>query len=148
MQEKPVPGEGPYLTMAVLCEKVLREQDGVLSVIRIIDRLTHTVIGSSLPDTLPPFDHQLVAALSFKSGQARGRAIVRVVIEQPSGMRLPQEIVQHVHFEGAERGINVLADLSLRLSQEGLYWFDVFLDDRLFTRIPLRVVYQPTPVGQ
>lgn len=28
---------GPFVAMAVLCERVLREQDGVMSVIRIVD---------------------------------------------------------------------------------------------------------------
>jgi hypothetical protein len=32
---------GPYLNAALLCEKVLQERDGVLSIIRIIDRAQH-----------------------------------------------------------------------------------------------------------
>ena len=36
----PKPRPGPYVCMALLCEKVLNEQDGVLSVIRVIDRIT------------------------------------------------------------------------------------------------------------
>ena len=35
-----------YLQMAVFCEKVLREADGVLSVIRIVDRFT---VGGATP---------------------------------------------------------------------------------------------------
>jgi hypothetical protein len=30
--------KGPYLAIAVICEKALHEQDGVISLIRIIDR--------------------------------------------------------------------------------------------------------------
>jgi hypothetical protein len=39
------------------------------------------------------------------------------------------------------------------VTEEGTYWFDVLfspgsgLEDRLLTRIPLRVVYQPQPRG-
>ena len=37
---------GPYITMATFCEKVLQEADGVLSVIRIIERVAlHNVIS-------------------------------------------------------------------------------------------------------
>ena len=39
--------QGPYLSAALLCEKVLEEKDGVKSAIRIIDRVTRTVTGPS-----------------------------------------------------------------------------------------------------
>src|SRR5258707_12307085 len=34
------PSNGPYLSYAVVCEKMLREADNVVSLIRIIDRVT------------------------------------------------------------------------------------------------------------
>lgn len=37
---------GPYLNAALICEKMLREADGVLSPIRIIDRYTLNVVTS------------------------------------------------------------------------------------------------------
>lgn len=40
---------GPYLQAALLCERVMEEKDGVLSVIRIIDRLIHTALGPAGP---------------------------------------------------------------------------------------------------
>lgn len=41
---------GPFLSAALLCEKVLVEQDGIKSAIRIIDRVTHAVLGPTLCD--------------------------------------------------------------------------------------------------
>jgi hypothetical protein len=32
-------GDGPFLQTAVICEKVLQEQDGAVSAIRLIDRV-------------------------------------------------------------------------------------------------------------
>jgi hypothetical protein len=36
--------------MALICERVLQESDGGLSIIRVIDRFTHTITGV---DALP-----------------------------------------------------------------------------------------------
>ncbi len=40
---------GPYLIAALLCEKVLQEKDGIISVIRMIDRITLTVNALDAP---------------------------------------------------------------------------------------------------
>lgn len=66
-----IPEDGPYLTAALLCEKVLQEKDETVSVIRMLDRITLTVPASLSPETLPPLPLNLMLFLSFKSGSAR-----------------------------------------------------------------------------
>lgn len=146
--------QGPYLQMAVFCERVLREQDGVLSVIRVIDRLTHTIVGTQLPDPPPPVSYAMWLALSFKSGSARGRQTLKLVQEQPSGLR-KDVLEQSIMMEGEDRGANLVAQVKTRFEQEGVYWFDVFLNDQLVTRMPFRLTYNlvrrappPTPPGE
>ena len=78
---------GPYLLVACLCEKVLKEADGVPSVIRIIDRINHGVIGPEPPSDMPPFDYQLMLYINFKSGSARGPMKLEIRRESPSGER-------------------------------------------------------------
>jgi len=137
--------------MAVICERVLREQDGVLSVIRVIDRVTHTIVGTQLPEPLPAVSYTLWLALAFKSGNARGRQTLKIVQEQPSGLR--SDLFEHsLMFEGEERGANFLAQVQAKFEQEGVYWFDVFLNDQFMTRMPFRLSYNlvrratpPTP---
>jgi hypothetical protein len=34
---------GPYLVTAVLCERAIQENDGVLSLIRMVDKITNTI---------------------------------------------------------------------------------------------------------
>lgn len=63
---------GPYLAMALLCEKVLREADGVLSLIRIVDRITVSFSGPDAPVQMPPAPVNLTLVVGFKSGFARG----------------------------------------------------------------------------
>jgi len=76
---------GPYLELAVLCERVLEERDGVLSLVRLVDRLEVTVpgpAGAAGPAALAPV--QLFAVVGFKSGQARGRHQLRLTLERPA----------------------------------------------------------------
>lgn len=138
------PPTGPYLAAAVLCEKVLHEQDGVISLIRVVDRVIQTAVGPEAPDDMPPMPVNLQAVIVVKSGDARGRYPIRLSVESPSGLDTGQEAVLHVLLEGEDRGVNVVANFGFIATQEGLYWIDVRFgeQDLLLTRIPLRVVYQ------
>ncbi len=132
---------GPYLNAALLCEKLLQEKDGVISAIRLVDRITLTASASSSPKTLPPLPVSLYALISFKSGSARGRHTVKWVTETPSGIRLPEQLMS-VHFDGDDQGANLVLNINMVVDQEGVYWFDIILEDQLITRIPLRILYQ------
>ncbi len=132
---------GPFLSAALLCEKVLHEKDEVISIIRIVDRVAFTVPASHSPETLPPMPINLHALISFKSGGARGRHTVKLIIETPSGIRLPEQLMSAL-FEGEDRGVNLILNINMIVDQEGVYWFDVLLEDQLLTRIPLRILYQ------
>lgn len=132
---------GPYLTAAVLCERVLQEKDDVISIIRMIDRLTVIVNAAGSPETMPPAAVNLTALIALKSGSARGRMTVKWRTETPSGLKLPDQLFP-VFFEGEDRGANLVINLNMIAEQEGLYWFDVLLDEQPLTRIPLRILYQ------
>jgi len=51
------------------------------------------------------------------------------------------ELTVTVHFEGEEKGHNVITRMALTFEHEGLYWFKVYLGEELLTAIPLRVRY-------
>jgi hypothetical protein len=136
-------GDGPYLTAAVICERVLQEQDGVVSAIRIIDRVFFVAGPDGQP--LNP-QHPVTFLIQFKSGAARGRFTVKVDREKPSGEQGPV-FEAPVFFEGEERGVNLVVNAAFEPDQEGLYWFGVIFEDQCVTRIPLRAIYQPLPVA-
>ena len=145
-QATSAPPTGPFLTAALICERVLQEKDGVLSVIRIIDQLTHTIVARSMPEELPKVPFDLVFLISFKSGRARGRQIVSLGIEDPSGTK--KELFAHsIQLEGEHRGANWVVQANVTFSMEGLYWFEVFLEGQLVTRMPLKLVYQLVSPG-
>lgn len=134
---------GPFVQVAALCESVIEDTTGVLSLIRIVDRLTHTQVGHDVPDQMPPLPVNLSLVVTLKSGDARGRHSLVIRPEAPSGERLP-EMSAPVLLEGEDRGVNFVGQLGLQLDQEGLYWFDILLNgDQMLTRVPLRLVYQP-----
>jgi hypothetical protein len=144
------PGDtGPHLQVAVLCESVIEDKQGVLSLIRVVDQITQTAVGPDVPDEMPAFTLEaLTMVISLKADQARGRYTVKIRPEAPGGVQLPA-MQMPIQLDGGERGINLISRLNFLVEQEGIYWFDILFspkkgeEDRLLTRIPLRVIYQP-----
>lgn len=146
MEERTVdpPASGPYIQIAAFCETVLTEQNGVHSLIRVVDRITASM--GLLPEGMPPPAHLLTAVISLKSGQARGSHDITLRAEAPSGLKLP-DLTVSVLFEGEDRGVTVNVPVAMPTDVEGLYWFDVLVDGRLMSRMPLRVVHQRQSLG-
>ena len=135
---------GPHVVTAAICDRVLQEQDGVLSLIRVIDRLTVSASGGpDLPSELPEGQITVNFAVMLRSGDARGRHPVSIAVETPDGRTLPPQSLD-VMFEGEDRGTNLLMQISVP-GMEGVYWFTVSVNDRELTRSPLRVIYQRMP---
>ena len=141
---------GPYLNMAFICERVLQERDGVISAIRIIDRLTHAIPGGDV-DVMAPFPYQFTLLLGFKSGEALGNYQISIQPIRPEGNEKMAAAVYTVNFETpADRGVGICANMQIQFDVPGLWWFDVYLTElsglkliRRVTRIPLRIVYLP-----
>lgn len=140
-------GSGPYLTAALLCERVIEDREGVLTAVRIVDRVIQTATGTGTPDTMPPAPVNLTLLIALKSGEARGRHDLQIQIENPSGLRTPLAQAFSILLEGGDRGANLIVNLNFTALQEGLYWFDVYLDGVRITRVPLRLVYQRQETG-
>ena len=137
---------GPWLALAVICERVIEDKEGKLHLIGILDRLVYTASGESAPEKMPPTAVQVTAVISLKSGFAKGRYTVGLRPVNPSGVQAPTLTVP-VLLEGDDRGANVILGVNAQLSEEGLYWFDVLLEQRVVSRIPLRVLYQHASYG-
>jgi uncharacterized protein DUF6941 len=133
--------QGPFLAAALLCESVLQEKDGRLSIIRVINRITQQAVGADTSEKMPAITIRLTALISFRAGFARGSYNVKLRPITPSGKRLP-EVSLPILLEGEDRGHNLILPVMFQAAEEGLYWFDVLLAERLITRIPLRLLYQ------
>lgn len=71
--------EGPYVQVATFCETTIEGKDGVLSLVRLIDTLTHQERGPNPPSEMPPVPWKMKLVLMLKSGCARGRHEIRVI---------------------------------------------------------------------
>jgi hypothetical protein len=137
---------GPYVQIAAFCERVLHETDGVVSLIRIVDVITHTEHGPKAPEEMPEVHFPLFLVITLKSGTARGRNEITIIPEQPSGETL-QPITLSVMMEGEGKGVNITSRIDLPYRIEGLYWFNVQFNGKIITRLPLEVRYSRMVTG-
>lgn len=138
--------DGPFLVAALLCERVLEEKDGVKSAIRIIDRVIHAVATPELQREMAPFRFPLALLISLKAGAARGSFELGIRLVKPSG-EASARTNQTVYFEGDEdRGVDVVANTVVEFEYAGIYWFEIYFDNKLITKIPLRIVYLPQQI--
>ena len=132
--------QGPYIQMAGICEQVIEDKTGVLSLIRIIDTITHTEARPDAPVEMPQITYPMKMVIMLKSGRARGRHELKIVPQLPSG-ETKAPLARSIQLEGEERGFNNILSMLFTFTMEGLYWFNVYLNDSLLTKIPLRIKY-------
>lgn len=142
---------GPHINAAVFCDSALIGNDGALSLIRIIDTVTQTTTGDDPPEQMPAFVMDTKLVISVKAGEARGRYKIKLRPEAPDGRHMRTEDYA-IQLEGGHSGVNLITDVHIRLELEGIYWFDILFvaapgNERLLTRVPLRVLYQPQKTG-
>jgi hypothetical protein len=139
MPEDPEEQIRPWVQVAAFVNVAMQEgpPGGWVSLIRISDRIF--VTGTT--DEMPPSTVQTTMVVMLKAGNMRGSAAVKIRPMTPSKKELPG-IEVPVLFEGEERGVNITVPVVMVVKEQGLYWFDVFVEGQLFTRIPLRVIYQ------
>lgn len=140
---------GPFLQMAVFCEKALQEKDGVMSAIRIVDRFTLTTPGEVSPEVMPTMNLGITLIIAFKSGDVKGKMELKVNPVSPSGQGMPG-FVGPLLFEGGDHGSSIVIQYGLSAKEEGIYWFDIVLNNKFVTKIPLRIIYAKAtiPSGQ
>lgn len=101
--------QGPYLQAALFCDQVIVGNDNVLSLIRIIDTLTHTERGPTAPTEMPEVSYRSKLVIMLKPGRARGRHEVKIQPVLPNGESLPP-FVTSVHFEAEANRIAPVAN--------------------------------------
>ncbi len=133
--------DGPYLVTAIICEKVLQEQDGVKSAIRIVDRITHSVAGPDVPEKMPTVGINFQLLIKMKSGKSPGKHHIKVTLVDPRKKELGS-VTQTINMEqGESRGMDILLPINMKIEQEGVFWFEIWCDDFLMTKTPLEIRY-------
>lgn len=134
---------GPFVAVAVLCQAVQRRDDGTMDVLGIVEGL--------MLDPLPPSDQDplglrpvavlpLRLLVSLRAGAARGTRRVDVVGHYPAGNAGPSTGMQ-VEFSDDRPAATLNVPVELEVHEPGTYRFDVLVDGRLITSVPLRVLF-------
>jgi hypothetical protein len=135
---------GPYLAAAFFCDQVVKGSDEALTPVRITDQI-HVAIAPNAPADFPSKENripvQMAALLSFKTGDFPGEHTVRILMESPSGDRSEAHLQKVQFSEPPHGGANLILQNTVRVYRGGLFWFNVYLDDRLMTRMPLHITY-------
>lgn len=135
------PEYGPYLNVALLCERVLEEKDGVNSVVRIIDQVNITAAGPGAPPQIVPGVVKFTILLIIKTGEMPGPCEIEIIVKKPDLTEVAK-MARTVNLESpAYRGMTLKIETELQVDQVGLWWFEIFIRGMRRTRIPLNVVY-------
>lgn len=129
----------PRLRIGALCERVLEEKDGALSLIRLIDRLIITAEGTDVPKELPPGQVPITALMSWVNGLGNYEAKIRV--EMPDGSSIESSTLPF-YLDSLDKVQNHIVRMVLPIKRAGVYWFNFLLGEEIKNRVPLRVIYQ------
>jgi|ERR1700693_745384 len=132
------PAPRPYVQVAAICQVALQEANNFLSIIRIIDRVP---LQGFTPEMQPQPLHNFMLAIVLKSGGMRMKCQITVKIETPTAQKATL-FESSALFEGEDRGIQIVAPVAYIAKEEGLYWFEISVEEDVLTKIPLRVMYQ------
>ena len=126
---------GPYVALAVLCQRIDVQPDGSADLIGIVDGLA--VDDPADPNT-PPLILNVRAVVALRGGSMRGAHQISLRGWFPSGAQglSADKIVQ---FTDARPAVTLNLPLELEITELGTYIFDVLVDDELLTAITLQV---------
>jgi hypothetical protein len=136
----------PFVSVATFCEKVLTEPDGVVSLIRIVDRVTQQPRPGVADAEFTPFPWEAWAMIILKAGEVRGSHDATFRLTDPDGEPMGELAHIPISFVRPTDGVQVRLEMPLLLSKTGVYWAAVGFDGEELTRFPLEVAFDPTPV--
>jgi hypothetical protein len=127
---------GPFVALAVLCQRMDRQADGSADIVGIVDGLN--LDSPFLDDQSEVPTVMLTALVSIRAGDVRGQHQLAIRGRYPTG-GLGPSISRLVDLSDQMPAATLSVPLELELEQLGTYWFDVTFDQVLLTRIPLVV---------
>lgn len=126
---------GPYVGLAVLCQRIDLQPDGTANLIGIVDGLA--VDDPSDPAT-PPLIINVRAVIALRGGGVRGPRTITLRGWFPSGTE-GLSADKMVVFSDDRPAVTLNLPLELELPEIGTYVFDVLCDGQLLTAITLDV---------
>jgi len=136
----PADPAGPFVALAVLCDRIEPKPDGTVDIYGIVDGVVLTPEGQDALGLRPAASLSLTAVVSLKAGSKRGTHEISLQGIYPTGAAGPAA-ARPVEFTNDMPGASFVVPLELEVHEPGLYGFDVRCDGTLLTRIALQVYY-------
>ena len=133
----PEPPPKPFVQAACLCENILTSQDGVISAIRMFDRVTVS-IPPNLPEEIKP-TVQLNVLVALKSNGHQGKYMIELVIHGPTKTHPPNSLEIEFKPEYAA-GATIQVEFQFGIATFGQCSIDVNWYGDLLTKIPFTLV--------
>ncbi len=130
----------PSLKFGLVCEKVLREQDNVLSFIRVVDRFSITIAGEAPPEELPAGKVSLTIVMGWVGGLGRHEAAFNIT--RPDGEVQKSRQTWSFTLEALHKGHTIMTTHVTDIPQSGVYWIEFLLNGEVKGRTPFQVVYE------
>ena len=132
-------------TSAFFCDRLLREHDGNISAIRVVDLFSVQVPEEMARPFTPRLETHLV--IIFRA-EVEGEFVATIRATDPSGR------TQESEFRIALSGVpgmyvyTAVIDLFINGALEGTNWYDILIDGRLLNRLPLHIRHVRVPASQ
>lgn len=136
------PRAKPLLVAALICERILQEVDGSVSIMRIGETLSFT--GD--PAKVQAVPVRCWAFVSFRAGQETGRYTIVLRVRSDAGTILQTSSPVSMDLS-RERGASLPVEIARTFETAGLYWIDVLVDGDLTVSMPLRITVTRPPAN-
>lgn len=135
----------PVYVSAFFCDRVLREHDGILSAIRVVDLFSVPVPEAMAQPFTPRLETHLI--IIFRS-EAPAKVIATVRATDPKGRT--QEHPFPIVLTGVPGMYVYTASIDLFINGvlEGTNWYDILVNGSLANRLPLHVKHVKIPTSQ
>lgn len=125
--------EGPYVLAAFFCEEVRTDEQSRLWIREVYNLSFATPLGQGAPGIQAQvnFFARLVGGGIDGIHEVRLRcksALVDIAFDAP------------FHAEGEDTPADISCPVLIRVLDDGTHWFELLFDDRVLTRVPLRVL--------
>src|SRR5690348_3452259 len=129
-----------------LCQCTLREKNDLLTAVRLVEGFTTSMIGQLTTGEAMYFPVSASAVIIFRSEQPC-EARLTIKVRDPDGQELQGTSNFLVRSKSLIEGHTLNVAFKLPGDREGDYWFEVYLDDELVTKAPLRITQQRLSPG-
>ena len=129
---------GPWVQIAAFCQNAIVDNTtGYLSIINVFDRVV--LVGTT--QDIQPAPLKLTLVVVLKSDDIRGQHQIKVRSVSPSQKSVDSPEIPFL-FEGGDRGVQAVLPFGIIVTQQGLHWFEIVMeDDTVLSRVPLHVIY-------